>query len=147
MELGGLLGKGAKANGDRGKNLHEKTGCMVFGGGGVGIYTVSWGILGYTWESREGYVTMMNACLIHNRVSVYEYTWGTKLSHIPCMGHCSKGVQSIYLNAHLKCPSSFLGPLLSDGPPSPDTFSSSHPELSDHGSSNGVTKEMISPPL
>jgi len=36
MELGGLLGKGAKANGDRGKNLHEKTGCMVFVGGGGG---------------------------------------------------------------------------------------------------------------
>jgi len=33
--------------------------------GGVGIYTVSWGILGYTWESRDGYVTMMHACREH----------------------------------------------------------------------------------
>jgi len=49
MELGGLLGKGAKANGDRGKNLHEKTGCMVFvGGGGGGLgYTR---FLGGSWD-------------------------------------------------------------------------------------------------
>lgn len=47
-------GKGGKSQQGQGQKLHEKTGCMGFGGGGgVGIYTVSWGDLGiYMGRSR-----------------------------------------------------------------------------------------------
>jgi len=81
MELWGVIGNGSKSQRDGGKNLHEKTGCMVFGGG-LGYIWFLGGILGYTWESRDGYVMMMQACREHIIGYQCTSTHGERSSHL-----------------------------------------------------------------